>query len=298
MSGADVCREMAELRSKPTPSCDGLSCVLGNVASGIGKAISGGLAGILGASNDTKSTSITILENSMSDISRQIYNKTCDNDTNYNQENLIDNLKCVEALGCGAPIPDYSSMTPPVAELTARAYQQTKDLCRTLINGDKIIQANTLSSQQNCAIDGAIEILSKEKLDSNLLVVYEKMLESKGLLSSNQNDSASCNNVSNKIDRQTYIDSIQKCYNKLNLNQKNVANCARNVDQSNISNMIQACMLQEKILMDTVKEIETDVTIEDKLTMKASGLSLGIIALIIGLIIFVVVIGFLMKKKK
>lgn len=297
-SGADVCREMAAGRSQKQPDCGDPFCSLGRIASGVGEAISGGLANILGASNKNISTTITMLENSMSDVSRQTYEKKCENEANYNQENIIDNLQCITALGCNEPMPDLSKYTPELAKSALRAYEAKQSTCQELISGKAINQTNNLSSTQNCVIDGVIQILSKEKLDSNLLMLYEKSLAAKGLAAANKNDSSNCTNINNKIDKQTYIDSVQRCYNKLNLNQKNVANCARNVNQTNIATMLQDCLLQEEVLNDSTKEITSDVKIEDKTTMKAEGLTLGFLAMIFLIIILIVGAGFLMKKKK
>lgn len=298
-SGADVCREMAAMKQNSPDFLSTIAGVTNNFSPG---GILGGLLGGLGSTAESKSTSITMLESGLTDTSRQEYNKECNNATNYNQQNIIDNTVCIQALGCGAPAPNLAGLSEFASKLTVDMFQKRQDTCQSLLSGGKVVQNNKLDSNQNCAIDGAIKILSQAEMDTNLLATYDKLLESKGLLSKTSNDSNSCNNIKSNITKDRYLKSVQKCYNTLGLNQTNTANCIANAEQTNVASMIQDCLLKEEIIDESKLTSSVAADIKDKITVKAEGLSAGFIMAIVALLVVLLIIGVVikmsMKKKK
>ena len=296
-SGADVCREVAAKKANSPDPLTTLAGIANNFSPG---GILSGFMGGLNSSAESKSTTITNLESSLTDTSRQEYNKECKNDTSYNQINQIDNTTCIQVLGCGAPMPNLAGYSDYAAKIALDMFVKRQDTCQAFIN-NKVVQSNKLESNQNCAIDSAIKVLSQAEMDTNLLATYEKLLESKGLLSKTSNDSNTCNNIKSSITKERYLKSVQKCYNSLSIEQRNEANCLSNGEQSNVAMLVQDCLMKENIVDESNATSTTTANIEDKTTVKAEGLSAGFIMAIVALLIVLLIIGVAIKmsmKKK
>jgi hypothetical protein len=227
------------------------------------------------SSTETISTNITNV------VSSRIINNiesSCANSAIVNQGNTVDNTACMAALNCG----NYLEQAKAYAAIGYTPDQATQliaknnDVCLAIANGN-ITQVNSLTAQQNCTLDGMIQVLSQAKLDANLTAILQKALEAKGLLSSSSSATNDCTSVSNTVSSDVYTSSLQSCVQKLQLNQPNVANCkGGTVSQTNTANMLQQCMQNNGVNVSANTSGASTTNTASMTSQKSSGFSLSL----------------------
>lgn len=239
-------------------------------------AVSTSPIGLIGKALDklgSHNTSMDIIRNNITSVvGTQTVNETeqaCANQAAIAQSNLADNTECIKLLNCGNTVAIAQGLK--AAGLTDVQISHQLDLtqanCSALLSG-KITQSNTLSAEQNCALDGALDLLNKAALDTNLMAVFQKVQEAKGLMSSNENNTNACNVVSTTVNSSVYSKAYQHCANQLNLAQSNISKCVSSTDQANNATMTQTCMAKQGVQSST--DTAVAVTSNTQLTTKSA----------------------------
>jgi hypothetical protein len=289
MSAVDFCKQVQQKKSALGEIGDVLKSIspFGIISAGLDK---------LGARNQTETVIKNNIENKVSMESRTLLNQSCETRTDYNQQNAIDNTACVKAFNCGRTddileLKKAGMSDQAISELLA----DRNRLCGSILAG-KVVQKNQLSSQQNCAVDNTLKLLSESNMDANLMAIFQKMQDAKGLLTSNNSKSSTCTNINNNASAQRYIDSYQKCSSALKLDQGNTAACAANVDQQNLGDMFDRCMIAQGVIDTATIKTVTNPTTDVKEQQKAEGLTPFMIFMI--LLLVLAVFGLVMYVKK
>lgn len=230
----------------------------------------------LGSHTDTTTIIKNNIENVVTSSIVSIVENKCSNEAAIRQANEVDNTECIRLLNCGNAIELAQSLKQLGFSEAGilKALNDNNTLCSNVLSRDgQVTQENSLTSQQSCTLDGALELLSHSKLDSNLMAVFEKVQEAKGLMSGSSSTTNSCNMISNKIDSSTYSSAKQECSNVLKLDQGNVARCASgSVNQQNRADMLSECLVSQGVTIKNEQEGNTSLEAKESLESSATGI--------------------------
>jgi hypothetical protein len=262
--------------------------ILGDITSLVASASPIGLIsaalGKLGSHNESVDKSKTMVSNMITQKSVSDVEQICSNAATLQQSNFADKSACFIALDCGASFNDKILASNAPQETIQALIKDNAAKCLALAKGTNN-QSNKLSATQSCALNGVLTILSNADLDANTMAILQKSQEATGLLSGSSSKTDRCATVSNKVDASTYSKNYQSCSNTFGLNQTNVALCVGDSTQSNTADGMATCMVGSTSSITTQSKGTASNSDSNVQTQKSSGLTTGMLLVILGIAI-------------
>lgn len=281
-SAADFCAEVQMKKSGWESAADIVSSVSPY-------ALIGKFVDRIGSHSDSQTIIKNNIENVVSSSTRSILEQGCDQRAHVSQLNSADNSKCLALMKCGAGDSAARALAYKAAGFTTdeilKLSLMDNKICQDIVLGD-FTQSNSSDTSSSCVVDQTLKVLTEAKLDSSLMALYQKLQESKGLMTGTTSLSKNCNNVSNKVSSESLAEAYQKCSSLLNLNQTNTAACVSKADQKNVAKLFDTCMLKAGVLNENSQQVAATLDTHTSESVKAAGITpLMVLIVVAGLVL-------------
>jgi hypothetical protein len=229
--------------------------------------------------NTTEINNITNLNLSSEDITK-ILNE-CENNVSLEQLNKITSgPECIKEYKelCGILSTDENKLT----------------CIKNIPKIENITQSNVATVKSNCAISQIIDKMTQQTPTVASVAKLLNVQEASGLAQKGTNITNSCNEVNQNISSKSFLESINKCVNKVNAKQRNIIkSCAgaSKISQSNATDMMNDCLITSGVTTKNIQKPDIKIGLDISSTQKATNtVILAIIAVVIAIVVIVGII--------
>jgi len=183
----------------------------------------------------------------------------CSNSDTTLQSNSIDCVKCQNALGCGHKkiinLPECQSnpstckfgLDPNYENILVSNYGSNfannyLNYLNTVCTCSNNIQNNSNNNIQSCTFNNLINSLNLNTFNPIITALYLALNDFKN----NTNVVFDCSKIPSNITINQYSNILQACVNKSQNIQQNLITCASNVNQVNLNELTQSCVLSSQ----------------------------------------------------
>jgi hypothetical protein len=277
-TGKDTCLKIKETESDMRTKLAGIG-VANNIVDGLTNltgvgAIVNGIKALKADNKSENSTTVDIFGKITQEDIQKIEN-TCNSSTSINQENHIDNAKCLEII------------------LKARPNEDWTNIKQLLQANGPIKQFNESKIKNSCFMDNILNKLQNTDFDVETAALLKLTQEANGT-ASNKSYTDSCSQIRNEVEKKHFLDELNECIQKTTLTQKNYLDCplADEIIQKNKYDAVTSCIMQKSnIFNDTILLDNKNVTKTDQEQKATNNLFMigAIVFFIITMIILVII---------
>jgi len=285
MSGKGACAAIQDIRSRGESDRQ-WSDVANNFSPG----------GIFKAQNKSDNAIINTLSNNFESINQTIIDNKCQNITKIDQSNIYTSSPvCFTSSLEFCKYQDYKGTDKERSEAQRACLAELAKM-----RSAPVSQENINTTSQDCIINSAIQVISKQEGSIDNAATLESLQKSKSFMSENKGSNLNCSEISNNITSKQYITQLLKCHNETAITQNNtISDCNPNLtSQINRNNTVQNCLIKSGIISDNSQsagiknnsDLKSDQTADALGFLGGSKESLMMIAiiLVIGVIAFAI----------
>lgn len=230
------------------------------------------------AKNQTEATILKIIRTSINQDRAININQTCSSGAAKAQTNEINNLTCAVCNGGVIYEEDEAGKKKFAGILPAENLKTLREMMGVdpcVISN--ITQVNQSETEQKCKMNAILTDVMKSQAETQAQAVVKALQEASGLLSSNQGNTFSCDDIDTKISQKDYLGYNASCASNISSSQSNsLQYCgkANNVIQQNIMKSIQECVNSNTITKEMSADASTKTKTDVEQDQKAEGLDL------------------------
>jgi hypothetical protein len=222
-SARDVCNMVNTYRARLRPRLDDIVRGSGTAADMLNKILP-----VLGLSaTDAEQLKRTAFTQAVS---------SCALGSDANQSNVFDTSECAAVLGCirrRDPLYRKSLADALGDDIANQQVDLLNQMCKF-----SATQTNQFSTTQLCQMNNLVNGLDRSRFHPAVEAIVQELVQGGAAVP------LDCNKVPTEATQEQYITANQSCISYSGINQRNIAKCVRNVDQSNLAQVTTNCVLK------------------------------------------------------